>query len=138
MNRLESFKTLPKQVIFKKGDPSDYFYIIIHGTIQISDIAEDKVKTISRGTYFGDIGIYSKATRSATATSVTTTHLLGLKKENFLRISLELSKRAQAEVFSYIKNIPMFKNLNLQQKHKIAYLAQELKFKTHAVIFKKG
>lgn len=32
----------------------------------------------------------------------------------------------------------MFKNLNVQQKHKIAYLAQELKFKSKAVVFKKG
>lgn len=76
--------------------------------------------------------------RSATAKALSKTCLVGLKKENFLRISLELSKRAQAEVFSYIKNIPIFKHLNLHQKHKIAYLAQELKFKKGDVVFKRG
>lgn len=51
---------------------------------------------------------------------------------------MELSKRAQSDVFLDIKNIPIFKNLNLHQKHKIAYLAQQLKFKAGSVIFKKG
>jgi CRP-like cAMP-binding protein len=32
----------------------------------------------------------------------------------------------------------MFKQLNLHQKHRIAYLAQELRFKAKTVIFKKG
>jgi len=41
-------------------------------------------------------------------------------------------------VFLDIKNIRIFKNLNLHQKHKIAYLAQQLKFKSGATIFKKG
>ena len=84
------------------------------------------------------MGIYNKANRSATAKAVSTVFLLGLKKENFLRFSLELSKKAQSEVFLEIKNIPIFKNLNLHQKHKIAYLAQQLRFKTGATIFKKG
>lgn len=33
MNRLENFQAAPKQIIFRKGDPSNYFYIIIYGTI---------------------------------------------------------------------------------------------------------
>lgn len=84
------------------------------------------------------MGIYNKASRSATATAITQVELLGLKKDNFLRFSMELSKRAQREVFLDIKNVPIFKNLNLHQKHKIAYLAQQLRFKAGATIFKKG
>jgi hypothetical protein len=34
------------------------------------------------------MGIYNKAARSATATPVSHVHLLGLKKENFMRISM--------------------------------------------------
>ena len=85
----ENFEATVNQVIFKKGDPSSYFYIIISGSIRISDWAEgEDSKTLYRGSYFGDLGIYSKATRSATATAETTSYLVGLKKENFLRISL--------------------------------------------------
>ncbi len=36
MNRLENFEARPEQTIFKKGDPSNYFYIIIQGSIEIS------------------------------------------------------------------------------------------------------
>lgn len=139
MNRLENFEARPEQTIFKKGDPSNYFYIIIQGSIEISHWAEgQRSKILSRGSYFGDLGIYSKASRSATAKAITAAYLVGLRKENFLRISLQLSRRAQAEVYTYIKNIPIFKNLNLHQKHKIAYLAQELKFKSGDTVFKRG
>jgi CRP-like cAMP-binding protein len=139
MNRLEKLSANPNQVIFRKGDPSAYFYIIIKGKVEISEWAEGEgTKTIARGDCFGDMGIYNKASRSATATAVTKVEVLGLKKENFLRVSLELSKRAQREVFQEIKNIPIFKNLSLHQKHKIAYLAQQLRFQAGATIFKKG
>ena len=43
---------------------------------------------LSRGDCFGDMGIYNKAVRSATATAASGVHLLGLKKEKFLRVSL--------------------------------------------------
>jgi CRP-like cAMP-binding protein len=53
-------------------------------------------KVITRGDCFGDMGIYNKAVRSATATALSTVCLMGLKKANFLRFSLELSKRGQS------------------------------------------
>lgn len=55
-----------------------------------------------------------------------------------MRISLELSKRAQNDVFKEIKNVTIFKNLTAHQKHKFSYIAQELKFKKDAVVFKRG
>jgi hypothetical protein len=51
---------------------------------------------------------------------------------------LELSKRAQNDVFKEIKNVTIFKNLSTYQKHKLSFLAQELKFKKDAIVFKKG
>ena len=81
MSRLESLQANKGQTIFKKGDPSTYFYIIIQGNVEISDWASgERSKVISRGESFGDMGIYNKACRSATATPVSHVYLLGLKK----------------------------------------------------------
>ena len=81
MSRLESLQANKGQTIFKKGDPSTYFYIITRGNVEISDWASgERSKVISRGESFGDMGIYNKACRSATATPVSHVYLLGLKK----------------------------------------------------------
>ena len=71
MNRLECLEANTNQVVFKKGDPSTYFYIIIQGKLEVSEWAEGEgSKTISRGDCFGDMGIYNKARRSATVTAL--------------------------------------------------------------------
>ena len=36
MNRLESFKAAQGQLIFAKGDPSNYFYVVVKGEVEIS------------------------------------------------------------------------------------------------------
>jgi hypothetical protein len=49
-----------------------------------------------------------------------------------------LIRRAQNEIFKEIKTIQVFSFLNMHQKHKISFLAQELKFPKGAYIFRKG
>jgi CRP-like cAMP-binding protein len=100
MNRLESFKAKAEDTIFCKGDPSTYFYVIVRGSVEISNWADGQPnKTLTIGNCFGDLGIYNKTTRSATATALEDCELVGLPNQNFLKISLELSKRAQNDVF---------------------------------------
>ena len=53
----------------------------MRGNVEVSDWAlGENSKLISRGECFGDMGIYNKATRSATVTAASTVYLLGLKK----------------------------------------------------------
>jgi len=86
----------PNQIIFSKNDDSDYFYIVVEGLVCISDFGDNLgSKFIERGHYFGDLGLVNKAKRSATAKAIMKTKLLALKKDDFLRVSLELSRKIQ-------------------------------------------
>jgi CRP-like cAMP-binding protein len=58
INKLEKFVAEPGETIFKKGDPANYFYIIVEGVVQISGFAEGfEPKNLGRGECFGDLSI---------------------------------------------------------------------------------
>jgi len=58
------------QVIFERGDPSDFMYGIIQGDIEIR-VGDEVVETISAGTVFGEMALIDDEPRSATAVAKT-------------------------------------------------------------------
>ena len=104
VNNLDKFELESGQVVFTKGDESTYFYVILSGRVAISDFDESgQVKLLGRGETFGDLGLQFRAIRSATATAHAPTRLLGLPKDIFVHITLELSKRAHQKIFKDLK-----------------------------------
>ncbi len=73
-------------VIFKEGDTSSHFYIILQGAVEITKRVKpgqegesDQVLKLSRlgpGDFFGEIGAFSGRPRTATARAVRDTSLL--------------------------------------------------------------
>lgn len=55
-----------------------------------------------------------------------------------MRISMQLIRKAQNDIFKEIKNIPVFSFLNMHQKHKISFFAQEFRYDKGTYIFRKG
>lgn len=139
IDRLEKLVAESNQTIFNKNEESDYFYIVVQGLVCISDFGDNLgSKFIERGHYFGDLGLVNKAKRSATAKAIMKTKLLALKKDDFLRVSLELSRKIQKQAYKQIKNIKAFSYLKLNEKHRMSFFAMELKFPKGSVIFREG
>jgi signal transduction histidine kinase len=73
----------PKQVIFKEGDPGDGVFFVKEGLVQISAVAgygDSKVLTrIPAGELFGEMAVFDKQPRSASATAeeATTVYFIG-------------------------------------------------------------
>ena len=59
------------------------------------------------------MAIYNKTLRSANAKALENCKLLGLRKDHFLRVTMELSKISHQEVFNEIKHVSIFQHLNL-------------------------
>ncbi len=55
-----------------------------------------------------------------------------------MRVSLQLIRKAQNEIFKEIKNTQVFSFLNMHQKHKISFFAQEFKYSKGTYIFRRG
>ncbi len=120
-----SVQTQPRRfragdIIFFAGDPSDGFYLVESGRVQIivsfGDIEPRVVSTIGPGDFFGEMSLLDDAPRSATAKVETDTSALFVGREQFfavlhhqprLAIMLlrEFSRRTHALNHKYLNEI---------------------------------
>lgn len=86
---IKSFKD--GEIIFKRGDVGDAFYVVEQGTVIISDIQGNKNAfsddiELSKDSYFGELSLISDEKRSATVTAKGDCVLFALDVEDFKRI----------------------------------------------------
>ena len=72
----ENVKFDAGQIIFRQGDPSDKFYIITKGQVDVLRMdkrsgQETQVARLAEGQYFGEIGLLGRTERTATVKAVT-------------------------------------------------------------------
>src|SRR5437763_4588835 len=84
----ENVKFNAGQIIFRQGDPSDKFYIITKGQVDVLRMdkrtgQETQVARLAAGQYFGGIGLLGRTERTATVKAVTEVECLALNREVF-------------------------------------------------------
>ncbi|HLQ30250.1 MAG TPA: cyclic nucleotide-binding domain-containing protein [Ktedonobacteraceae bacterium] len=84
----ENVKFNAGQIIFRQGDPSDKFYIITKGQVDVLRMdnrtgQEMQVARLAEGQYFGEIGLLGRTERTATIKAVTEVECLALNREVF-------------------------------------------------------
>ena len=76
-------------ILFRRGDPADHFYVLITGSIQLTDEnpGEKKIYTGDRtGEAFGWSSLIDRQLYSASARCMAPTVLLKFKKERLLKV----------------------------------------------------
>jgi CRP-like cAMP-binding protein/Fe-S-cluster-containing dehydrogenase component len=76
----------PGQVICRQGDPADSFYLIRLGFVRVSEnysAGELVIAYLSRGDYFGEIGLLGGCERTATCTALDHVELVRITGESF-------------------------------------------------------
>lgn len=97
-SRLDAVHYPPGAVIFRQGDPSDKFYIIINGEVEVvlehSGGQEIVSATMAPGQYFGELGLLNNQPRSATirVTRAGEAALMALDREVFLQLMADSEK----------------------------------------------
>ncbi|MGI9476371.1 MAG: cyclic nucleotide-binding domain-containing protein [Hyphomicrobiaceae bacterium] len=71
-------------VIVRQGDPGDAMYFIASGMVQTSN--ERHTNRISEGNYFGEVALLTRGARTATVQALTSTDLLVLEVDDFLKL----------------------------------------------------
>lgn len=75
------------ELIFSEGDIADYIYFIESGQVQIfirKFTAEEEIKTLGPGDYFGEMAVFYKDRRTASTRALTDVTLLSVDKSTFL------------------------------------------------------
>ncbi len=73
------------ETLFTEGDPGDRLYVIIDGKIKLgttsNDGRESLLAVLGPGEMFGELSLFDPGPRTATATALTETNVLGLGHE---------------------------------------------------------
>jgi MFS family permease len=78
------------EVVIRQGDEADRFYLIVDGTVEVTQTADGgparMLRRMGSGEFFGEIGLLSGVPRTATVTAVADGELVALDREPFLEL----------------------------------------------------
>jgi CRP-like cAMP-binding protein len=72
-------------VLMLEGEPGDAFFVIVEGTVRI-ERGERPIRSMTAGGYLGEIALYDRRPRTATATCVTDVRTLTIRAHEFERL----------------------------------------------------
>ena len=88
------------EVLMLEGEPGDAFFVIVDGTVRIEH-GQRAIRSLTAGGYLGEIALYDRRPRTATATCVTDVRALAIRAHEFERLMQTLpavDRRVRAAV----------------------------------------
>ncbi len=88
-DRVELVRYAPGQVICRQSDPADSFYLVRIGFVKVSEAhpgGELVLAYLSRGDYFGEIGLLGGGVRTATCTALDHVEVVRITGDDFRRM----------------------------------------------------
>jgi len=73
------------QILMLEGEPGDAFFVIVDGTVRIEHGGRP-IRSLTAGGYLGEIALYDRTPRTATATCVTDVRALKIRAHEFERL----------------------------------------------------
>ncbi len=136
----------PNELIIKKDEGGDTFFVIIEGEVLVYDIEHGEKKNITslyKGDYFGEISLIKDIPRTAYIRAVEKTDVLTLTKaqfdtsikpfiKGFERVSIKV------ETLSLIKQIPIFTELSNAQISELVKVMERQSFCPKDMIIREG
>lgn len=88
LNSQDFFTFEPGQVIFQRGEASDFMYGIMDGEVEIR-VDSKTLEVISDGSVFGEMALIDNEPRSASAIARTECRVVQIDKDGFHRLIRE-------------------------------------------------
>lgn len=76
----------PGEILFKQGDPPEYFYLVFEGAVRISrEVGKQKIvlDTYDTGMFFGEVPLLAGTLHLASGQAVGRSHIYCLKEDDF-------------------------------------------------------
>lgn len=87
INRVKVF--MKGDIIFHEGQPSDHFYVLQKGEVEVSIRKNEKrfvIGTLGPGEFFGEMGLLSNEPRSASCRAITPVEVARISNEDFKKV----------------------------------------------------
>lgn len=113
-------------IIFKEGDPSYHFYVVLEGKIQATKKlgAEEQVLTIhQKGEFTGEISMLTGKPARATGCAIAPSRVLEIDHEAFKRMLAQCSQGAQV-IISALAGRSQEVEMQMRQQEKLAALGK--------------
>ncbi|CAD8072813.1 unnamed protein product [Paramecium primaurelia] len=125
------------QFIFKQGDQASSYFVIERGSVEII-INDKQIRTLTEGSYFGEIALLYNATRSASIRTLTDCGFWSLDRSTFKKTIEELMLKEYDENRKFIDEVPFFSFMTSDQKDSIAHALITTKFVPGQAIVNEG
>ena len=133
-------------VVFRQGDFSDFFYVILFGSVVVSvrtsDGGSENVATLVTGDYFGELSLHNKEglgnRRTATVLTLEPTQLLRIPSRDYTRIVKIAHDKTLKTRLDLIDSIPAFRTLSHSDRKNTSFLFRARKYFPGQVIFEQG
>jgi CRP-like cAMP-binding protein/Zn-dependent protease len=119
--RVEIVSVGDGQVVFRRGDEADAFFVVRSGTIRIEDEDREQgdtvlLTTLGRGDAFGELGLLGSAPRAATARAEGPVTLFRIDKPAFDRLLADditaPSFAPTMQAYAELRALPVFRGLS--------------------------
>jgi len=140
---MKLFKYKEGEVVVEIGHASHFFYICKTGQFQIKQPNEGQLQAgsiVNPGDFFGDISLVQAAARTVTVVTIAKgeSSVLGIDRKTFRDLLREGAQAKLSENYRFLKNIPLFKDLNDEQIHRLASSLEVEQYKPDEKIMVEG
>lgn len=126
-----------QETVIEQGAVGDYFYIVESGQLDCF-INGKKVTSYSSGGSFGELALMYNAPRAASIVAVTDCTLWALDRVTFRSILMENTARKRRMYERFLEEVPIFKSLEVYERHKIADALDTIQFEDQQVVIREG
>lgn len=123
--------------VIEQGAVGDYFYIVESGKLDCF-INGKKVTSYGPGGSFGELALMYNAPRAASIIAVTDCVLYALDRVTFRSILMENTARKRHMYERFLEEVPIFKSLEIYERHKIADALEPINFDDKEVVIREG
>lgn len=138
MEKLVLVQLKAGSVLFREGDPGNFFYIVKEGLLEFSIDGKMVSREFKKGDTFGELALIQKNKRSGTVTCKETSQIFCLDGLVFRESIQKLNQGNLKERLFFLNLIPIFAGLNNVQMHNLALSMLKCEFEEKQVIIREG
>jgi CRP-like cAMP-binding protein len=137
-DRMTSMSFAKGETLMAVGDPADYLYLLLRGSVGVYNDHNVLVDEITRGNVVGESAIQNKTLRTASVKAHENTQVLKLAYEDFDAMAFQMKLRDFYDVASFLGTIAFFSEWSLSKLYRLASVSIIKQCQKGQVVFRKG